>query len=77
MSPARLLSLLCRALTSAGKAGRVGDEVRDRLRRLGECQIEVIDGRLFFDEFQRRMLLGMLLENVGMDAAIELADLNL
>lgn len=55
----------------------VGDEVRDRLRRLGECQIEVLDGRLFFDEFQRRMLLGMLLENVGMDAAIELADLNL
>lgn len=55
----------------------VGGEARDRLRRLGECQIAVIDGRLFFDEFQRRMLLGMLLENVGLDAALELADLTL
>ena len=55
----------------------VGGEARDRLRRLGECRIEVLDGRLFFDEFQRRMLLGMLLENVGLDAALELANLNL
>ena len=54
-----------------------GGEVRDRLRRLGECQIEALDGWLFFDEFQRRMLLGMLLENVGLDTAFELADQNL
>ena len=54
-----------------------GEEVKDRLRRLGECQIEVSDGRLFFDEFQRRMLLGMLLENVGLDAALDLAELTL
>lgn len=51
-----------------------GDEVRDRLRRLGECRIEVLDGQLFSDAFQRRMLLGMLLENVGLDAALELAE---
>ncbi|PSM31211.1 hypothetical protein [Haliangium sp. UPWRP_2] len=51
-----------------------GDEVRDRLRRLGECKIEVLDGQLFSDAFQRRMLLGMLLENVGLDAALELAE---
>jgi len=51
----------------------VPEEARERLRRLGDCRLEVHDGRLFVDEFQRRMVLGMLLENVGLDAAIELA----
>ena len=51
----------------------VPEEARERMRRLGDCKIEVCDGRLFVDEFQRRMVLGMLLENVGLDAAIELA----
>jgi hypothetical protein len=51
----------------------VAEEARERLRRLGDCKIEMCDGRLFADEFQRRMVLGMLLENVGLDAAIELA----
>ena len=50
-----------------------GPECQERVRRLGPCDVEVIDGRLFFDEFQRRMVLGMLLENVGLDAALELA----
>ena len=78
MSPARLLEFALPRfdIRRQGRAW-VGDEVRDRLRRLGECQIEVLDGRLFFDEFQRRMLLGMLLENVGLDTAFELADQNL
>ena len=49
------------------------EEARERMRRLGDCKIEVCAGRLFVDEFQRRMVLGMLLENVGLDAAIELA----
>lgn len=58
------------------RAGRTwkGSEVADRLSRLGECQIGVIDGQLFDDEYQRRMLLGMLLENIGLDAVIELAE---
>ena len=51
----------------------VPEEARERLRRLGDCKLEVRDGRLFADEFQRRMVLGMLLENVGLDVAIELA----
>mgnify|MGYP003597281841 CR=1 FL=1 len=51
----------------------VAEEARERMRRLGDCKIEVCAGRLFVDEFQRRMVLGMLLENVGLDAAIELA----
>lgn len=48
-------------------------EADDRLRRLGPCRIEVFDGRLFSDEFQRRLLLGMLLENLGLEVALELA----
>ena len=62
-----------------GRAGRVwkGSEVADRLSRLGECQIEVIDGQLFGNEYQRRMLLGMLLENTGLDVVIGLAEPNL
>ena len=51
----------------------VPEEAQQRLRRLGDCRLEVHDGRLFADEFQRRLVLGMLLENVGLDAAIELA----
>ena len=51
----------------------VPEEARERLRRLGACRLEVHDGRLFVDEFQRRIVLGMLLENVGLEAAIELA----
>ena len=50
----------------------VPEEERERLRRLGDCTLQVHHGRLFSDEFQRRMVLGMLLENVGLDAAIEL-----
>ena len=45
----------------------VPEEARER------CRLEVHNGRLFVDEFHRRLVLGMLLENVGLDAAIELA----
>jgi len=34
---------------------------------------EAIDGKLFFEDEQRIHLLAMLLENVGIDAAIRLA----
>jgi hypothetical protein len=34
---------------------------------------EAIDGKLFFEEEQRLHLLAMLLENVGIDAAVRLA----
>lgn len=54
-----------------------GAEVQDRVRRLRPCKLEVLDGYLVSDEFQRRMLLGMLLENVGADAALELGELTL
>ena len=32
------------------------------------------DGKLFWDERTRLVLLGMLLENVGLDAAVRLGD---
>ena len=51
----------------------VAEEVRERMRRLGDCKLEVRDGRLFADECYRRMGRGMLMETVGLDAAIELA----
>lgn len=37
-------------------------------------KIEMIDGRLFWDEEQRLVMLGLLLENVGIDAAMRLGD---
>ena len=44
--------------------------------RYGECpaRIELIYGKLFWREEDRVMLLGMLLENVGLDSAVRLGD---
>ena len=74
MSDERALKFIlpCFDIRRGGRAWAAA-EVQDRLRRLGPCRIEVLDGRLFFDEFQRRMVLGMLLENVGLDVALDLA----
>ncbi|PSM31013.1 hypothetical protein [Haliangium sp. UPWRP_2] len=58
----------------AGRPWLGREEVSDRLSRLGDCKVEIVDGRLFGDEYQRRLLLGMLLENVGLDAAVTLAE---
>lgn len=52
-----------------------GDEIEARFNRLMELKFEVIDGKLFWDEEPRLAILGMLLENVGMDAALRLGDL--
>ncbi len=46
------------------------EEWRQRDEQIGELKIEVHDGRFFYREERRRLLLGMLLENVGLDAAI-------
>ncbi len=37
-------------------------------------KFEMSDGKLFWDDEQRLLLLGLLLENVGIDAAIRLGD---
>ena len=51
-----------------------GEEGLERFRDLGEQKFEMSDGKLFWNERTRLMLLGMLLENVGMDAAVRLGD---
>ena len=37
-------------------------------------KIEMVDGKLFDSDEQRLMMLGMLLENLGADAAVRLGD---
>lgn len=37
-------------------------------------KIEATDGKLFWDDEQRIAMLGLLLENVGADAAVRLGD---
>jgi len=49
------------------------DEAGERWQLTPE-KFEMDDGRLFFDDEQRLLLLGLLLENVGADAAVRLGD---
>jgi len=51
------------------------EEFPVRADRLIELKFEISRGKLFWSEDTRRLILGMLLENVGMDAAIQLGDL--
>jgi hypothetical protein len=37
-------------------------------------KLEMIDGKLYWDERERLIMLALLLENVGMDAAVRLGD---
>ena len=55
-----------------GRAWR-GDEILQR-HELTPARIELIDGKLFWSEEDRIMLLGLLLENVGADKAVRLGD---
>jgi len=48
-----------------------GEEVRQRLELLPE-KLEIVEGRLLWDDEERKALLGMLLENLGADAAVRL-----
>jgi hypothetical protein len=50
-----------------------GAEALSRLRLAPE-KFEMVDGKLFWDERQRLTLLALLLENVGIDAALRLGD---
>ncbi|MDF2770611.1 MAG: hypothetical protein K0S86_104 [Geminicoccaceae bacterium] len=52
-----------------------GDEAMQRLDLTPE-KVAMIEGRLFWDEEERLLLLGLLLENVGVDAAVRLGDPN-
>jgi hypothetical protein len=57
------------------RAGRAwsGDEAFARFALAPE-RIEMIEGRLLFDDDERLALLGLLLENVGADAAVRLGN---
>ena len=48
-----------------------GDQALERFGHTPE-KIEMIDGKLFWDDDQRLAMLGLLLENVGADAAVRL-----
>ncbi|PYR80420.1 MAG: hypothetical protein DMF87_08855 [Acidobacteria bacterium] len=50
-----------------------GQEARERYELTPE-KIEMIDGKLFWDDEQRLTMLGLLLENVGVDAAVKLGN---
>lgn len=51
------------------------DEAMNRIALLGDFKIEVIDGKLLWTEHDRLLILGLLLENVGLDATLRLGDL--
>lgn len=50
-----------------------GDEAWDRWQLTPE-KLEMWNGKALFDENERMLLLGLLLENVGVDQAIRLGD---
>lgn len=47
----------------------IGDEAQERYFR-GPEKVEMTDGKLYWDDEQRLLMLGLLLENVGVDAAV-------
>jgi hypothetical protein len=50
-----------------------GEEAEQRFNLVPE-KIEMCDGKLFWDDEERLTMLGLLLENVGVDRAIRLGD---
>ena len=50
-----------------------GDEAEDRYFSAPE-KMEMVDGKLYCDDAQRLHILALLLENVGVDAAVRLGD---
>jgi len=54
------------------RTGRAwGNEAMERYRLTPE-KFEMVEGRLFWSDEDRLLLLGLLLENVGADAAVRL-----
>jgi hypothetical protein len=51
------------------------EEFTVRANRLIGLDFEISGGKLFWSEETRQLILGMLLENVGMDATVRLGDL--
>ena len=56
------------------RAGRAwGAEAQARYQLTPE-KFEMVDGRLFWSDDERLLLLGLLLENLGTDVAVRLGD---
>ena len=49
-------------------------EVEQKYHKLCPEEIELIEGKMFWNDEQRLNMLALLLENVGMDAAVRLGD---
>ena len=49
-------------------------EIKQKYYELCPEKIELIEGKMFWTDEQRLNMLGLLLENVGMDAAVSLGD---
>jgi hypothetical protein len=49
-------------------------EIEQKYRKLCPEKIELIEGRMFWTDEERLKMLALLLENVGMDAAVRLGD---
>jgi len=49
-------------------------EIEQKYRKLCPDKIELIEGKMFWTDEQRLDMLALLLENVGMDAAVRLGD---
>jgi hypothetical protein len=59
-------------IRNEGRSWR-GDEAWDRYQLTPE-KIEMIDGKLLWSDEDREMLLGLLLENLGANRAVQLGD---
>lgn len=49
-------------------------EIKQKYHELCPEKIELIEGTMFWTDEQRLNMLGLLLENIGMDAAVSLGD---
>jgi len=49
-------------------------EIEQKYHKLCPEKIELIEGKMFWTDKQRLKMLALLLENVGMDAAVGLGD---
>lgn len=62
------------ASLNIGREGRAWtDEALERYQRTPE-KIEMIEGKLFWSDEERLVMMGLLLENIGADAAVRLGD---
>lgn len=51
-----------------------GENTWERIKLIEEFKLEVIDGKLMWDDNMRLLLMGLLTENVGLDKLVQLGD---